>query len=184
MNNDILVNEIEYWKQLLQANSNPELIELAFFKIFIKFEKLISDIFIKYSIGEKSDFEFCPKRKLNFIDEDHLNKIIKKNNTSFINHYESILNLSEHIFINNPFEIISTSANYSSEIRKMKIIRDYIAHESSHSKSKYETNVTNRKNLKPHEFLNKTKPSLSISYYSYYLKLMIETSEYLIKGPV
>lgn len=184
MNNTVLVNEIEYWKQLLQSNSNSELIELAFFKIFIKYEKFISDIFIHYSIGEKSDFNYCPVRKLNFIDEVHLNKMLQKRNINFINHFEVVQDLSEHIFIDNPFDILISAANYGPEVKKMKIIRDYIAHESSHAKKKFETNVTNNIVLKPYEFLNKTERSLSISYYSYYLKIMEETSEYITKGPL
>lgn len=184
MNNEVLVIEIENWKQLLKKNSNSELIELAFFKIFIKYEKFISDIFIHYSIGEKSNFNYCPVRKLNFSDETHLNKIIQKPNTSFINHFDTVLKLSEHIFIDNPFEILTRDANYSSEVGKMKIIRDYIAHESSHSKNKFEKSVTNNAILKPHEFLSKTNPRLSISYYSQYLKIMEETSDYILKGPV
>ena len=184
MNNTVLVDEIEYWKQLLQSNSNSELIELAFFKVFIKYEKFISDIFIHYSIGEKSDFDYCPARKLNFIDEVHLNKMLQKQNTNFINHFEVVQNLSEHIFIDNPFEILTNAANYSSEVKKMKIIRDYIAHESSHAKKKFENNVTNNVVLKPHEFLNRTNRRLSISNYSHYLKIMEETSKYIAKGPL
>jgi hypothetical protein len=184
MNNSVLVNEIEYWRLLLQSNSNYELIELAFFKIFIKYEKFISDIFIQYSIGMKSDLNYCPVRKLNFVNEVHLNKMLQKRNTSFINHFEVVLNLSEHVFVDNPFEILTSDANYSSEVKKMKIIRDYIAHESSHAKKKFENSVTNNVVIKPHEFLNSTNRRLSISYYSYYLKIMEETSEYITKGPL
>lgn len=183
MNNSVLIDEVEYWKNLLQVNSNSELIELAFFKIFIKYEKIISDLFIHYSIGEKSDFNYCPVRKLNFVDENHVNKILQKQNTSFINHFEIVLKLSEYFFIDNPFEILSNSANYSNEVIKMKVIRDFIAHESLHSKKKFERTVTNNQELKPYEFLNKINPALSITYYSQYVKIMEETSDYILKGP-
>lgn len=85
MDNSVLLEEIEFWKSKISA-TNPEILELAFFKIFIKFEKFISDIFISYSIGNNSCESYCPNRKLNFSDEEHLNAVLKKENKSFVNH--------------------------------------------------------------------------------------------------
>jgi hypothetical protein len=183
MDNSILLKEIEFWKSKISP-TNPEILELAFFKIFIKFEKFISDIFVSYSVGNKSFENYCPNRKLCFNDEDHLNAILKKENKSFVNHYETVFRLSEHIFVDNPFEIISTDANFCSDILNMKTIRDYIAHESSHSKRLYCERVLNSMNfIKPYEFLSKKKKSTSVSYYTHYVELMKESSEYIIKGP-
>ena len=183
MDNSILIEEIEFWKTKISP-SNPEILELAFFKVFIKFEKFISDIFILYSTGKKSCESYCPKRKLNFLDEEHLNAIIKKENKSFINHFEAVLKLSEHIFEDNPFEIISTDMNFCSDILNMKTIRDYIAHESNHSRKLYCDRLLNgKKFIKPSDFLNSKKKSKSISYYSYYIDLMKKSTDYILKGP-
>lgn len=183
MDNSILIDEIEFWKSKISP-SNPEILELAFFKIFIQFEKFVSDIFISYSVGNNSSENYCPNRKLSFLNEEHLNAIIKKENKSFVNHYDAVFKLSEHIFVDNPFEILSTDVNFCSEILNMKTIRDYIAHESSHSRRLYCERVLNSQNfIKPSEFLNKKKKSKSISYYSYYVDLMRKSSEYIIKGP-
>lgn len=183
MDNSVLLEEIEFWKSKISP-TNPEILELAFFKIFIKFEKFISDIFISYSIGNDSCENYCPNRKLNFTNEDHLNAVLKKENKSFVNHYDAVFKLSEHIFIDNPFEILSTDANFCSDILNMKTIRDYIAHESSHSRRLYYERVLNSQNfIKPYEFLNKKKKSKSISYYTHYIELMKTSTDYIIKGP-
>jgi len=184
MNNQVLLDEIEYWEKILPTNTNPELLELSFFKIFIKFEKFVSDVFISYCIGNISHKAYCPNRKLNFIDEEHLNAIIKKENRGFVNHYESIFKLSEHIFFDNPFEIISRDAILTSEFNNMKIIRDYIAHESSHARSKYESVLLNNKAfIEPFEFLQKTRRGTAKSNYTHYIEALKNSSEYLLTGP-
>jgi hypothetical protein len=185
MENDELRNEINNWKQLLQNNGNNQLIELAFFKIFIKFEKFISQIFVDYSVGKQSSSGYIPERKLLFSDETHLNYFLKKENKAFINHYQIALELSAHIFIVNPFEILTTDANFSSEVLRMKFLRDYIAHESQHSEQNYKAKVlSNHHDMKPYEFLHKVRNNTNMTNYSFFIKLMIDSSEYLIKGPL
>jgi len=184
MDNTELFEEIEYWNEKISSSKTSEILELAFFKIFIKFEKFLSDLFVNYCIGENSLGNYCPERKLCFTDEEHLNAILQKEKKMFINHYDLILKLSDHIFAQNPFEIISRDANFSSEIRNMKIIRDYIAHESNHAKKKFSEALLNGKeNIKPFEFLAKKKKSRAVSYYSYYIEIIKETSNYIINGP-
>lgn len=184
MNNTNLIEEITKWNEILTTKSNKDLYELAFFKIFIKFEKFLSDAFENYSIGIQSDYGYCPERILCFIDIEHLNKIIKKDNKSFVNHYESIKNLSNCIFQDNPFDILTTDANYYSDINNMKILRDYIAHESDSSKNKYIKSLLNSKSfVSPNDFLLKKKKVLNISNYTHYTNVMNEISGYLINVP-
>lgn len=184
MNNTDLIEEITKWNEILITKSNKDLYELAFFKIFIKFEKFLSDVFENYSVGNQSDFGYCPERILCFIDIDHLYKILKKDNKSYINHYESIKNLSNCIFQDNPFEILTTDANYSTDINNMKILRDYIAHESSSSRNKFIKSLLNNKNfIPPNEFLLKKKKVLNISNYTHYTNIMTQISCYLINVP-
>ena len=184
MNNSDLIDEIAKWNEILTTKSNKDLYELAFFKVFIKFEKFLSDAFENYSIGLQSDYGYCPERILNFIDVDHLYKIIKKDNKSYVNHYESIKNLSNCIFQDNPFEILTTDANYSTDINNMKTLRDYIAHESSSARNRFIKSLLNNKSfISPNEFLLKKKKILNISNYTHYTNIMMEISGYLINVP-
>ncbi len=184
MNNTNLLNEISKWNLILSTNTNRDLYELAFFKIFIKFEKFLSDTFENYSIGNQSDSGYCPERILNFIDLEHLNKIIKKENASFVNHYEIIKNLSSCIFLSNPFEIIISDANYSTDIHHMKVLRDFIAHESDSAKGKYiRSLLNNRPFISPNEYLLKKKKIINISNYTHFTNIITEISKYLINEP-
>ncbi len=184
MNNTALIDEIDKWNNMLSINKNSDLYELAFFKIYIKFEKFLSDVFENYSIGIKSDFGYCPERILCFIDIEHFYRIIKKENKSYINHYESIKKFSSCIFQNNPFEILISDANYTGDLNNMKILRDYIAHESISSRNNYIRSLLNSKKfIEPNEFLLKKKKSIPISNFSHYVNIMHEISGFLINIP-
>lgn len=187
MNNSFLIAEINKWNLIFQSTSNIDksIYELAFFKIFIKFEKFLSDTFENYAIGNSSIHGYCPNRILNFKDFEHLNKVIKKENRSFVNHYEVIKNISDCFFLDNPFEIIKTDPTYTTSINQMKNIRDYIAHESESARNKYVTNVlNNRPFIEPYEHLMTIKKKYNKSYYSYYIKSIIEISSYIINEPI
>lgn len=187
MNNQELFDEIDKWNNLFSSSASIDnsIYELAFFKIFIKFEKFLSYSFENYAIGNTSIHGYCPTRRLSFDDIAHLNKVIKKENRSFVNHYEVIKSISDCFFNDNPFEIITTDPNYSSIINQMKVIRDYIAHESDAAKHKYITNVlNNRPFVEPHIHLRTVKRSLSISFYTYYINSIIEISNFIINTPV
>lgn len=184
MDNSFVLDEINYWNEILATNDNPKLLELAFFKIYIKFEKFTSDLFIFYSTGQNSSFDFCPERKLPFIDDTHLNNVIGNKNRAYINYFENITDLSEHIFVNNPFEIITTDVNYSGEFNNMKILRNYIAHESLSSKKKYvQSLLNNRDFIEPHEFLSKIRRSTGKSNLTTYIEIIIASTNYLIARP-
>lgn len=184
MNNKDLIDEIEKWSQTLSNKSNTDLYELAFFKTFIKFEKFLSDTFENYSIGLQSEHGYCPERKLCFIDIDHLYNIIKKDNKSYLNQYECIKKYSHYIFQDNPFEIITTDANYSTYLNNMKILRDYIAHESPSARNRLISGLLNNRTfISPNEFLLKKNKSLNISNYTHYTNIMMEISGYLINVP-
>ena len=57
--------------QRLDANI-PELYEIYFFKIYVKFEVFLAHLFENYCIGVASGKGYCPNRKLEFIDKEHL----------------------------------------------------------------------------------------------------------------
>ncbi len=187
MSNQDLIDEIRRWNTLFVASSTVDssLYELAFFKIFIKFEKFLSDSFENYAIGNLSIHGYCPSRRLNFDDLEHLNKVLKKNDRAFVNHFEVIKTISDCFFSDNPFDIIKTDPNYSNIIKDMKIIRDYIAHESNSAKNKYVAGIlNNRPFIEPHQHLLNTKRGASISYYTYYINAIQEISNFIINTPI
>jgi len=187
MNNQDLIDEIDKWNAVFSSASTIDnsLFELAFFKVFIKFEKFLSDSFENYAIGNASIHGYCPPRRLTFDDLDHLNKVIKKENRSFVNHFEVIKNISDCFFTNNPFDIIKTDPNYSTIINQMKVIRDYIAHESSAAKQKYIVSIlNNRPFIEPHQHLLSIKRGTSLSYYTYYINSIKDISNFIINTPV
>ncbi len=186
MDNKDLLDEIDKWNLVFSSHStiDPSLYELAFFKIFIKFEKFLSDCFENYAIGSASSYGYCPTRRLNFDDLNHLNRVIKKENRSFVNHYEVIKNISDCFFIDNPFEIIKTDPTYTTIINQMKIIRDYIAHESLAAKNKYVVTIlNNRPFIEPHKHLLQTKRGTANSFYSHYINSIINISNFIINTP-
>ena len=185
MDNSLVSSEVAYWNGILSTNDNPKLLELAFFKIYIKFEKFVSDLFIHYSTGKLNSLNFCPNRILEFKDDTHLNNVLGIKNKNYINYYESITDLSEHIFVNNPFEIITTDANYSNEFINMKYLRNYIAHESTTARNKYvKTILNNRDFIEPYEYLIKIRNGTNKSNYTFYIEAIMSTSTYLLEGPV
>ena len=132
MDNLLLQNEISYWQSILPKTNNPKLLELAFFKIFIKFEKFASDLFIHYSIGNSSIEGYCPIRTLCFLDDTHL---------------------------------------FSSEFNNMKILRNYIAHESQFAENKYIISLLNNRSfIEPYLFLEKNRKNTGKSNFTTYLK--------------
>lgn len=184
LDNSELIDEITKWENILENDKttyNDELYEIAFFKIFIKFEKFLSVCFEEYCVGNGTTDEYCPNRKLNFIDRNHLIKVMKPVNRSFINHIDTI-KISDCFFDDedNPFDIITIDPTYSGIFDQMKKIRNFIAHESDEAKTKYSGIMNN--NFKPVcEFLSTKKKGESISNYTYYTEAIKDISNYILK---
>lgn len=186
MSNQDLIDEINKWNTLFNSTTTIDnsIYELAFFKVFIKFEKFLSDCFENYAIGNASTHGYCPTRRLSFDDLNHLNRVIKKENRSFVNHFEVIKNISDCFFSDNPFEIIKTDPTYSTIIGQMKTIRDYIAHESSSAQTKYVQSIlNNRPFIEPHQHLLTIKRGTTKSFYTFYIDSILAISNFIINTP-
>lgn len=185
MSNQELVDEKDKWQLILssEAGVDDSIYELAFFKIYIKFEKFLSDTFEHYALGNNSIHGYCPTRRLEFEDQEHLHKVLRNRNNSFIKHFEIISQISHCFFSDNPFEIINTDSTYSNIVRNMKILRDYIAHESDSGRKKYVTQVLNdRPFIEPYQHLLSLNRNRR-SYYTYYVESMIGISSFIINAP-
>lgn len=185
MNNEILINEIEFWDdQISKLNGEESVIyEIAFFKIFVKLELFLGDLFIHYSTGKMSEVGYIPARKLDFQDERHLKGVLKNGNSVYIDYLEKIKNISKHIFKDehNPFDLIFSDASYSGYYNQMKILRNYIAHESEESKQKYIKEVlNNRVFIQPYKHLGKINRRYSKTYYTIYIEKIKQITEILL----
>jgi hypothetical protein len=174
MDDKLLLNEIDYWDAEIASagKQNYKIYELALFKIFVKFELFLSELFTRYSIGKGSSKGYIPERKLAFMDEKHLEGVLKNNRSTFIDYNEKILNLSEHIFINkrNPFSLVFMDAKLSVYYNQIKYIRNYIAHESKEAKLKYQ-NILGETNefVEPCIYLTKMNKKYNKTNYSIYI---------------
>lgn len=185
MDNSELIGEIDKWKNIFQNNNDNHLYELAFFKIFVKFEKFLADCFEGYCAGNESIYNYCPVRKLNFVDVNHLHRVLKCNGGgSFINHSKIIKDISNYFFDDNddPFDIIKTDPNYSNLYIHMLLVRNVIAHESSEAKNKYHSTIIGNNNpyISPNEHLFSQKRGSSDSYYTIYTNAIKNISNYIV----
>lgn len=185
IDNEDIINEINLWNNEFKLGTkiNDKLYEIAIFKIFVKFELFLSKMFVLYSTGKASSMGYIPKRKLLFIDEQHLNYILNDKNKGYINYIEKIKTISEHIFEDNknPFDLIFQDSNYYNYFNQIQAIRNYIAHESQESRKKYIKSVLNNKDfIEPYIHLKKINRKFSKSYYSLYVEKIKEMSEIII----
>lgn len=167
---DRFENEIIYWNAKLDANSSDKDFELSFFKIYIKYEKLISDIFIHFCLGRKNLQQKRHKRKLGFKNEEQLRGLLRSKSNHYIDFFEKLESVSEYIFVVNPFGVIFNDAVISEHLIKMKILRNYIAHESPESKTKYIRSVLNNSPfIEPGKYLTTKPRNQSQTYYSKFI---------------
>lgn len=201
MDNSLVIDEINKWKQIITSyeeiavtsesdNSTTEgyikeIIVIAFFKIYVKFEVFITDLFVHYSLGGNSSIGYSPERKLQFNTREQLESILK-GKSSFIDYIEKMDNISKHIFLDNknPFDILRDIAEYKTAMDQMKYIRNYIAHESDESKTRYMRYVLcNPQFISIQEFLLKKRGRTRYTNYSYYTDKIKEMSELLLNPP-
>lgn len=150
-----LIAEIDLWQNQLPALllSNPKIIELAFLKIYVKFEQFLIEAFVHYAIGGEGKNSYKPVRRLAFSDITHLSKILKADG-EFID-IKRIQKVADAIFDNfNPFTKFFTDANSQTDFYNMTIVRHFLVHESNESKKKYIT-IINTSFEEPCVFLSK-----------------------------
>lgn len=149
--------------------------DIALLKIWIGFEKYISDLFVWYALGRSSEFGYSPSLKIRFIDEEHLLAFLKTEK-KYIDYYSRIKELSKHIFYDDPFSrVLFDDKKYSSDYAQIMSIRNYIAHESGDSKIRYiKSCLGDKEFVEPNDFLLKHKASLGKTFYTYYTESMYD----------
>lgn len=179
---------IDNWK--LKVSLNPDLCDIALFKIHIQVEKYFTKMFYWYGTGQTGTYGYEPERKLEFIDESHLsNFLLSVQNKPYIDYFNTIQKVSKHIFVESkdPFGLFFLDSNYMNSYNQIVAIRNYIAHESSEARKKYIKLCLNNKDedfTEPVNFLKELKRNVtpSQSNYSYYTDLIIQICD-IIENP-
>lgn len=162
----------------------PELYEVFFFKIYVKFEAYLASLFEQYCVGETSGKGFCPLRKLEFEDREHLRAILK-GDRQYVEYVKKIQQLSKHVFINNPFNVIFDVAENFTALDQMIALRNYIAHESPESRKRYiEKCLGGGQFISPSQYLVKINRRVSKSNYSIFVDKMLQISDLLLETPM
>lgn len=175
--NELLINEINKWDGLLK--NNIDFIEMAFFKIFVKFENFVIEMIIQYATGTQSSKGYIPERRLKFDDVKHLKDTI---DTDYIDLGPKTKKLVAQIFHqNNPFSHFFDSAE-SDFFEKLRSVRNYIAHESLEAKEKYKRSALfNREFIEPKEYLQGwDRKQRHISRYGKFIELVKNYSEFIL----
>ncbi|BDF05476.1 hypothetical protein [[Clostridium] hylemonae] len=183
MENDELKAYIDGCNQSL-STAIPMLYEASFFKIYVKFQAYLSNVFENYCVGIASGQGYCPQRKLAFTDKEHLRAILK-GDKQYVEYIKKIEALSKHIFIDNPFNIIFDVTDNLTVMNQMMALRNYIAHESGESKTKYiKTCLGNGQFVEPAEYLIKKNRRLSKSNYTIFIGKIVELSDMILERPL
>lgn len=180
MENDALKEYINICNAQLNPSS-PLLYEAGFFKIFVKFEVYLSNVFEEYCVGNESSKGYCPVRKLAFEDREHLRAILR-GDKQYVDYIKKIESLSKYIFVDNPFDIIFDVADNVTVLNQMTALRNYIAHESGESRLKYiKTCLGNGQFIEPAHFLSKRNRRTSKSNYTMYIEKIILISDLILE---
>lgn len=168
------------------SNHHVQRYDIALLKIWIQFERFISELIITYSTGQPSEMGYLPTLKIRFQDEEQFNAFMREGNKKYVEYLSKIEKLSKHIFINDPFDVIFLDATNKTAYEQLKALRNYIAHESGEAKSKlinlcFSGNANNF--LEPNNFLLTRERSTKNTYYTYYTTIIQNIVELLVDPP-
>lgn len=171
---------ITSWNELLKINNSSDMYESAFLRIYIEYESFVAETFLTFSLG-KSYGSYEPQRKLNFSEDNQLRNLIR-GESNFVDYSKAIDRCSKHIFNKDPFNMLFSSANYSDDLIKMKLVRNYLAHRSIEAKEKYTRSVLKGLSItnyiSPGDFLQKQVKHSSETYYTKYCKIFREIHDF------
>lgn len=172
---DELIEEIEKWR--LKIDIDKDFLEIAFFKIFVKFENFLTDIIVDYATGVVVN-EDKVKLRISFEDREHFKGVTGLN---YLDTSDKTKKLVEHIFSNDNKISFFFNSSHATFFEDMKFLRNYIAHESKESKTKYIRRTLNNYPgsgfVEPNVFLQWKKRNERDSIYTKFIKLVLIYSE-------
>lgn len=159
--------EITKWQP--KISNDDTFLELAFFKIFVKFENFLTDTIIDYATGTISNPSKV-ERRLDFVDRDHFKKTT---NLSYLDTGDKTKILVDQLFTNSNKISFFFNSSDNEFFEKMKALRNYIAHESIESKNKYIRKTLNNKEfMTPNEFLKSKNRGDKDSMYTKFIDIV------------
>jgi hypothetical protein len=172
------------WSEWASRNENR--FDVALFKIWIRMELFLRDIFISYCINTSSERGYLPQTKIRFQNEEQLNAFLREGSRKYIEYLDKIEKLSKYIFDDNPFDALFLDATNKDTYEQIKAIRNHIAHESGESRLKYINKCLHgdeSRYIDPHIFLLKREPTSHDTYYTYYINKIRIIAELIISAP-
>lgn len=171
---------VQFWSQWASERGDSRY-DFALFKIWIQFERFLSDLFVSYSLGRGSEYSYNPALKISFLDETQLNAFLRERGKEYINYLPEIRRLSKHIFVDDPFGRIFENPENKEIFNQIESIRNYIAHESGDSRTKYQNLChIGKEFIEPNDYLKSINKSEGCSYYSYYVKSLSSMASILV----
>ena len=177
-------NSIEYWTNWA-ANDNNQRFDVALMKIWVQFEKYLSEIFVNYCIGIPSENGYLPERSIEFKTDTQLNAFLRPENKKYVDYPSQIKKLSKHIFVKDPFDVIFLDSNNNVTYENIMAIRNYVAHESGEARTKLIKNLyagREDKFVEPVVFLLRKEKSTNTTYFTYYTKFVSDIAQLLTEG--
>lgn len=182
--NDVISAITEWTEWANKADSGRY--DIALLKVWIQFEKFMSDLFVQYATGGSSEEGFSPTLKLSFMDETQLNVFLREGNRTYIDYLPQIKKLSKHIFVNDPFDVVFMDTNVNNAYCQIIAIRNYVAHESGEAKSKMIKACFGGREAhfkEPNDYLLTREHSTNKTYYTYYIDIIKNCVELLVDPP-
>lgn len=175
-----LVEHINNVIEMLNTLNEAQIYFLSpylFFSTFIKFQKLVYNMFESYALGNVSSQGRTPILKHTFAEEKELRAFLggKKD---YIEYDTKIKELSEYIFANDVFDKLSMLQPIP--YNQLVDIRNHIAHESNHSRNKIIQQHIINETEEISDFFVKRKKGGGEIYIVAIIKSMKEYSDYLI----
>lgn len=169
---DELNREIDKWA--LKVQSNPDFLELAFFKIFVKFENFITEAIFDYATKKVENTNKVLLR-ISFDDREHFKNVT---GIQYLDTSPKTKKLVDQIFTNTNIISVFFDSQDSTFFEQMKFLRNYIAHESEESKNKYLRKTLNSDVfVEPNQFLMTRNRNEVDSVYARFINLVKTYSE-------
>lgn len=173
-NRDDLINEIANWQ--VKISEDNTFLEIAFFKIFVKFENFITDIIINYATKSVENVNKVELR-IAFDDREHFKNVI---GISYLDTGVKTKKLVDQIFTANNHISFFFNSDESQFFEEMKCLRNYIAHESEESRTKYMRKTTKTPNfIEPNDFLKSKKRRETDTMYTKFVNMVLKYAEYI-----
>lgn len=177
-----LKQQIDFWCEW-SINDTSGRFDIALFKIWVKFEKFLSIVFVNYSLQISLHGSYRPRLKITFQNEEQFNAFLRDGSKRYIEYYKKIKNLSKFIFEDNPFAILYEDIEISDVVSKVIAVRNYVAHESEESKSKYVNECLNGKPfIDPNDYLRELKEEQNVSNFTSFIDSIKFAADHIMFG--